>query len=80
MRSPLDRGKTLIEGLVGNRLSEGNHKVFITVLIRLVGQKEHLQVSLDSQELPGICQVVEEIGAPSGNMDGDDVPFSLFGF
>ena len=43
----------------------------MTVFQHFIGQVEHGQVHLEAQPLAGIRQVVEEIGIPSLEMDGD---------
>jgi len=75
--SPLYRGKTLVKGFIGDRLSKGNHEMAIPVLIGFVGKKKHLQVDFDSKGFSKVGEVVKEIGATTRHMDGNDIPFGL---
>jgi hypothetical protein len=52
-------------------------KSFVYVLIHFIDEKEHRYIELDVQSLAQVCQIIEEIGVPTAEMDGDDIAMVL---
>ena len=67
----------MVEGLPGNRLPDGHLKGFVTILEHLVGQVQHRNIKLDTQELADIGQAVEEVRIPAFEMDRHHISLSL---
>ena len=77
---PLRGCLRLVERLPGNGFPDGYGKGLVSVFQHFVGQIQHGDVELDSQELAQVCQVVEKVGVASLEVDGDDVALMFYAF